>query len=98
MVKQVYVTMNEAKIRQIIAEKIAAMYDGNAVQFSSDGIGSQWSDWIAVYNDDGTFSHSERVPGTWYRVTGVSGTIHATANNGEVEIHIDYQIQVANVG
>lgn len=98
MTKQVYVTMNEEKFREIIAAKIAAMYNGNQVQFAADGIGEQWSDWISVYNDDGTFSHSERVPGTHDRVTGVSGTIHATANGGEVEIHIDYQIQIANVG
>lgn len=95
MTKYVYVTMNEEKIRQVIAEKIAAMYDGNAVQFMADGIGSQWSDWRYISGSSGP---AERVPGTWYRVTGVSGTIHATANNGEVEIHIDYQIQVANVG
>lgn len=38
------VTINEEKINQVLAEKIAAYWNGKIINVTS-GVGAQWSDW-----------------------------------------------------
>lgn len=89
-----YVTINESTARKAIAQAVADYFNGKSVTVTG-GVGAQWSDYRWV---DGKPGVSERVPGTHDRVTGISGIIHATATDGSVEIRIDYQIQITNVG
>lgn len=84
-----YVTVNEDKMREFIAQKVAEYYNGKSVTVTG-GVGEQWSGWVPA--GDGNW---DREPGTFKRITGVTGTINASASGSKVTITIDYQVQMA---
>lgn len=86
------VTINEEKINQLLAEKIAAYWNGRIINVTS-GVGAQWSDWTG---DETNWRY--RVQGTRDRVEAVTGIISATANGNTVEFMITYNIQISNIG
>ena len=87
------VRLNEAKIRQYLAQKIAEYWDGKIINVPVPS-GAQWSDF---YIDPATNTR-ERVPGTFDKVTDITGVIEATAQGEQVTFHIVYSVTITNVG
>ena len=76
----------------------------------SGGVGSHWSDF-AYYEREReitdpetgevtieTYQQRDRVPGTHDRIDAITGIIHATANGTTIEITIEYQVSIGNIG
>lgn len=103
------VSLNAEKVKSILAKKIAEYWDGKTVTVSG-GVGAHWSDF-AYYERERevtdpetgevtteTYQQRDRVPGTHNRVTAINGTIHATANGTTIEIIVEYQVTIGNMG
>ena len=103
------VSLNTEKVKTFLAQKIAEYWDGRTVTVSG-GVGSHWSDF-AYYERERevtdpetgevtteTYQQRDRVPGTHDRIDAITGTIHATANGTTIEINIDYQVSIGNMG
>lgn len=103
------VTLNEERIKEKIAQKIADYWDGREITVSG-GVGAHWSDfeYIEVEQevtdpDTGestteTVQKRERVKGTHDSVSAITGIIHATANGANVNFTIEYFITISNIG
>ena len=104
-----HVSINGEKIREYLAQKIAEYWNGRNVTVSG-GVGSHWSDF-AYYERERevtdpetgetiteTYQQRDRVPGTHDRINAITGTIHATANGTTIEISIEYQVSIGNIG
>lgn len=89
--KKVYI--NESKIRQYLAQKIAEYWDGKIINVAVPS-GAQWSDF---YIDPATNTR-QRVPGSFDKVTDITGVIEATAQGEQVTFHIVYNVTITNVG
>ena len=102
-------SLNTEKIKAFLAQKIAEYWDGRTVTVSG-GVGSHWSDF-AYYEREReitdpetgevtteTYQQRDRVPGTHDRIDAITGTIHATANGTTIEISIEYQVSIGNMG
>lgn len=87
-----YVTVNEEKLREVIAQKVAEHYNGKSINVSG-GVGETWASWRPVKVVDG-ITYYEEVPGTRRLITAVTGTISATANGGSVDFVYNYNIQM----
>lgn len=87
-----YVTVNEEKMREVIAQKIAEHYNGKNINVSG-AVGQTWASWRVARVVDGV-TYYEEVPGTRKRITAVTGTISATANGGSVDFVFNYNIQM----
>ena len=87
------VRINEEKIKHYLAQKIADYWDGRTISIAVPS-GAQWSDF---YIDPETNTR-ERVPGTFDKVTDVTGVIHATAHADSVSFHIVYTVTIDTVG
>ena len=103
------VSLNTEKLKSFLAQKIADYWDGRNVTVSG-GVGSHWSDF-AYYERERevtdpetgevtteTYQQRDRVPGTHDRINAITGIIHATANGTTIEIIIDYQVTIGNMG
>lgn len=104
-----HVSINGEKIREYLAQKIAEYWDGRTVTVSG-GVGSHWSDF-AYYERERevtdpetgevtieTYQQRDRVPGTHDRIDAITGIIHASANGTTIEISIEYQVSIGNIG
>lgn len=83
------IRINEEKIKHYLAQKVAEYWDGKIINVSVPS-GAQWSDF---YIDPET-NKRERVPGTFDKVTDITGIINATAQGNSVSFHIIYTVTI----
>lgn len=103
------ISLNAEKVKSFLAQKIAEYWDGRNVTVSG-GVGAHWSDF-AYYERERevtdpetgevtteTYQQRDRVPGTHDRINAITGIIHATANGTTIEIIIEFQVSIGNIG
>ena len=86
------VHINEEKLKHYLAEKIADYWDGKTISIAVPS-GAQWSDFYI----DPTTNTRERVPGTFDKVTDITGIINASAQGNSVSFHIVYTVTIDTV-
>lgn len=96
MAGTIKVSVNEQKILERLAEKIADYWDGKTINVIVPA-NAHWSDWepeSTSTDEQGNpvATGRKRVDGTYTQVTSIVGTISARASGTNVVINIDYQI------
>jgi hypothetical protein len=101
MAVKISVKANEQAILERLAKKIAEYWNGKTIDVAVPS-GAHWSDWESESTTDElgntVTSGRKRVEGTYDQVTGITGTIKASANGTNVEIEITYNISIQNIG
>lgn len=93
----VYVTVNEEKMREVIAQAVVDYYNGKQVNVSG-GVGVQWSGFTYTeWDENGNPIKADRTPGTWKKINAINGTISASRNGTNVKLDIDYVVQLATL-
>jgi hypothetical protein len=87
------IRIKEDKIKEYLAKKIAEYWNGKLI-FVPVASGWQWSDFY-INPDTGK---RERVPGTFDKITDITGEISASAQGEEIVFYITYSVNIATVG
>lgn len=97
------VTIDEVAIKERLAQKIAEYWDGRTIPVDVPN-DAYWSDWepSSTGNESGDITSGgtgrQRVPGTYDAVTSITGYITAVAIGVTVQISIDYEVTITNLG
>jgi hypothetical protein len=82
--------MDDDAIVKRLVEKIAAYWNGKKIRATYTGARTpEWSD-----GDE----NGNRVPGTHDMIESIVGTISAKASGTNLEIEIEYEVTIQNVG
>lgn len=102
------VTIKEEKVTEVLIQKIADYWNGRTVTVSG-GVGAHWSDFDYFQRErevtdpetgevtTETYQQRDRVPGTYDKITAITGIIHATANGNSITFNIEYQVTIGNI-
>lgn len=101
MAGTITVRVNEQKILERLAEKIAEYWDGRTINVAVPS-NAHWSDWepasTSTDEQGNTVSTGrKRVAGTHDRVSSIVGVISARAIGTDLTINIDYYVTTTTI-